>query len=896
MEHQITVEITVYGKVQGVGFRPLVCRLAKDNKLTGFVRNAGTHVEIIATGFPDDIQQLCDSLYKAELPVRVEKLLCETVLHQQFENFISVASTESDEVKAVSADIGICENCLRELKEKGNRRQGYSYISCAQCGPRYTIIRKLPYDRANTTMDQFALCDDCAEEYGDMQNRRGHGETISCYHCGPQLQCVVKDGFKNIFKSDCGKGHFLNSDNNSAWIDSNSNIFSVDDNENRCNGFNSLSRQAQDRNIITVARELLKQGQIIMVKAVGGFNLLCRADKAEVVTRLRDLKKRMSKPFAVMVTDVTLAEKFCYMSAEEKSLLRSAARPIVLLQKKKRKNDWLTEKITEDSLKVSIRERTDVTSSFQINVEAEERNPVSTFLADNVTDVSDQVGVFLPPMGFYSELEVDFPFIVTSCNYTGQPIIYKDEEAQRFFDEHKNIAALFTYEREILRPADDSVTRIINGRVQVLRRTKGYMPEPITFLNCKNSCDTVSSDLQCKLTENYKQHERATSSNKKLWKDNALALGAQMEPGFCLTAEGQFFPSEIPGDISLEKTEQFFADSVADWMQLLNIKPQAVIADLHPGYASTQWGKKFAEQNRLPFYQVQHHHAHALAVMAEHNLKGKVLAVCFDGTGFGTDGTVWGGEFLLCEGSVFTRAGHLKSIPMLGGDVSMQQAWKTALCHLAAAGLQSHDSRFAIVKKALQQNMNVIQTSSMGRLFDAASSLLGLADFNSHQGRCAMALESVARTSLMDKIKPLPLAFTKEWDKSDEDKNNSNGRRFNETIKADGKDNYILEKVLYNPGPIWEALLQVKREHKDICAAALGFHFAVVNMVTDMAERMGVKQVVLTGGCFANRILLETCTKELLKRDFQVYYNEAVSCGDGGISLGQAYYGLLQSE
>ena len=899
MEHQITVEITVYGKVQGVGFRPLVCRLAKDNKLTGFVRNAGTHVEIIATGLPNAIQQLCESLYKAELPVRVEILLCETVLHQQFESFVSVASMESDEVKAVSADIGICENCLRELKEKGNRRRGYSYISCAQCGPRYTIIRKLPYDRANTTMDQFALCDDCAEEYGDMQNRRGHGETISCYHCGPQLQCVVKDGFKNIFKSDCGKGHFLktaflNSDNNSARIDSDSNNFSVDDNENNCNGFNSVNRQEQDKSMITVARELLAQGQIIMVKAVGGFNLLCRADRAEVVTRLRDLKKRMSKPFAVMVTDVTLAEKFCCISAEEKSLLQSAARPIVLLQKRESKKNWLSEKLADASLEVSITERAGLTNSSQGIVEPDETNPVQSFLADNVTDVSDQVGVFLPAMGFYSELDVDFPFIVTSCNYTGQPIIYKDEEAQRFFEEHANIAALFTYERDILRPADDSVTRIINGRVQVLRRTKGYMPEPFPILNYKNNCDTVISDLQCKLTAYCKQSERKASTHEKFSKDDVLALGAQMEPGFCLTAEGQFFPAEIPGDISLEKTEQFFADSVADWMQLLNIKPQAVVADLHPGYASTQWGKKFAEQNGLPFYQVQHHHAHALAVMAEHHLKGKVLAVCFDGTGLGADGTVWGGEFLLCEGSDFTRVGHLKSIPMLGGDVSMQQAWKTALCHLAAAGLQSHDSRFTIVKKALQKNMNVIQTSSMGRLFDAASSLLGLADFNSHQGRCAMALESAARTALMEKIQPLPLAFTKELVKSDEDIKNSNNRKFNETINADVKDNYNLGKVLYNPGPIWEALLQVKREHKDICAAALGFHFAVVNMVTDMAERMGVKQVVLTGGCFANRILLETCTKELLERDFQVYYNEAVSCGDGGISLGQAYYGILK--
>ena len=870
MEHQVTVEITVYGKVQGVGFRPLVCRLAKENKLTGFVRNAGTHVEIMATGVAEHIEKLCDSLRNAALPVIVERFVCRIVPLQEFATFTSVLSTESKEVKLVSADIGICENCLRELKEKGNRRQGYFYISCAQCGPRYTIIRKLPYDRANTTMDQFALCDDCAEEYGDMQNRRGHGETISCYRCGPQLQCVVKEKYKRFLTSDCIEGNLS------------SESFS-----------DSLKRQAQDKTVIAIASELLKQGQIIMVKAVGGFNLLCRADKAEVVTRLRDLKKRMSKPFAVMVTDVTLAEKFCYMSAEEKSLLQSAARPIVLLQKKKRKNDWLTEKIAEDSLKVSIRERTDVTSSFQINVEAEERNPVSTFLADNVTDVSDQVGVFLPAMGFYSELDVDFPFIVTSCNYTGQPIIYKDEEAQRFFDELKNIAALFTYEREILRPADDSVTRIINGRVQVLRRTKGYMPEPIPILNYKNHCDTVSSDLQCKLTANCKQSERKASIHENLWKDNVLALGAQMEPGFCLTAEGQFFPAEIPGDISLEKTEHFFAGSVADWMQLLNIKPQAVVADLHPGYASAQWGKKFAEQNGLPFYQVQHHHAHALAVMAEHHLKGKVLAVCFDGTGFGTDGTVWGGEFLLCEGSVFTRAGHLKSIPMLGGDVSMQQAWKTALCHLAAAGLQSHDSRFAIVKKALQQNMNVIQTSSMGRLFDAASSLLGLADFNSHQGRCAMALESAARVALREKIKPLSLAFAKELARSDEDINYSNDTRFNETINADGKDNYNLEKVLYDPAPIWEALLQVKRERKDVCAAALGFHYAVVNMVIGMAESMGVKQVILAGGCFANRILLESCTKELQKKDFQVYYNEAVSCGDGGISLGQAYYGYI---
>ena len=832
MEHQITVEITVYGKVQGVGFRPLVCRLAKDNKLTGFVRNAGTHVEIMATGVAEHIEKLCDSLRNAALPVKVERFVCRKVPLREFATFTPVLSTESKEVKLVSADIGICENCLREFKEKGNRRQGYSYISCAQCGPRYTIIRKLPYDRANTTMEQFALCDDCAEEYGDMQNRRGHGETISCYQCGPQLRCVLKDGFKNIFKSDCGKGHFLktaflNSDNNAEWIDSDSDQFSVDDNENDCNGFNSVNRHSQDKKIIAIAGELLNQGRIIMVKAVGGFNLLCRADKAEVVTHLRDLKKRMSKPFAVMVTDVALAEKFCYVSAEEKVLLQSAARPIVLCQKKQNAAAWL---------------------------------------AENVTDVSDQVGVFLPSMGFYSELDTEFPFIVTSCNYTGQPIIYKDEEAQRFFDEHKNIAALFTYEREILRPADDSVTRVVNGKVQILRRTKGYMPEPLAKEDAEANVDAAHNN------------------------NHILALGAQMEPGFCLTAEGSFFPAEIPGDVSLEKTEQFFADSVQDWTELLYIRPQAVVSDLHPGYATAQWGKMFAEKNGLPFYQVQHHHAHALSVMAEHHLKGKVLAACFDGTGLGTDGTVWGGEFLLCEGSRFTRVGHLKTISMLGGDVSMQQAWKTALCHLAAAGLHSDDPRFAIVKKALQQNVNAIRTSSMGRLFDAAASLLGLADFNSHQGRCAMALESAARVALREKIQPLPLAFAIEEERDE----NSNIRR-NDVVNAGGNDKNNLRNIVYNPAPLWNPLCKARGNEALVCAAALGFHYAVVSMVTDMAERMVVKQVALSGGCFANRILLETCTKELQERDFQVYYNEAVSCGDGGISLGQAYYGLLRS-
>ncbi|MBR4907580.1 MAG: carbamoyltransferase HypF [Acidaminococcaceae bacterium] len=850
MEQRLTAEISVYGKVQGVGFRPLVCRLAETLGVTGLVRNAGTHVDIIATGESKQIEKLCERLRNISLPVHVDDLVFKEVPFQEFTSFHSVHSTESEEIKYVSSDIGICDNCLHELKEKGNRREGYSYISCAQCGPRYTIIRKLPYDRENTTMDQFSLCDDCAEEYNDMHNRRGHGETISCYHCGPQLQCFLKEGIDN-------------------------NI-----NENTGDSPDSLNKQAQDKNIIAFARELLTQGQIIMVKAVGGFNLVCRADNADVVMRLRDLKKRMSKPFAVMVTDTAQAEKFCCLTAEEKSLLQSAARPIVLC--KKRENSKIL-------LKVTVADVSPTVSA------GDERDAQPCHLAENVTDVSDQVGVFLPSMGFYACLETSFPLIVTSCNYTGQPIIYKDEEAQRFFAAHKDIAALFTYEREILRPADDAVTRIVNGKLQMFRRTKGYMPEAVTIRNCKKSCDTVGSDMQPKPTVNCQQIRMAAFANSKNLQNCVLALGAQMEPGFCLAADGTFFPAEIPGDITLEKTEQFFADSVEDWMQLLNIKPQAVVADLHPGYATTQWGKVFAEKNGMLFYQVQHHHAHALAVMAEHNLQGKTLAVCFDGTGMGTDGTVWGGEFLLCEDADFTRVGHVKTISMLGGDISMQQAWKTALCHLAAAGIENSDARLPIVKAALKQRINCIETSSMGRLFDAAASLLGLADFNSHQGRCAMALEAAARVALMEKIKPLRLAFAKEEAVLDKERNCSN-TACKEVSNINGETKYNWKKAVYNPAPLWKALLQAQKEQKSIYAVALGFHYAVVSMVIDMAESSGVRQIALCGGCFANRILLENCVDELQKRGFAVYYNQKVSCGDGGISLGQAYYGLLRSS
>ena len=880
METHLTMTITVYGKVQGVGFRPLVCRLAKKCCVTGFVKNAGTHVEIVATGTQEAIASLCESLKSAALPVRVDTLVCSEIsefdkrkkmeeagIAETFASFASVMSSEAEEVKFVSADIGICPCCLQEVKEKGNRRNSYSYISCAQCGPRYTIIKKLPYDRANTTMESFALCDECAGEYNNMTDRRGHGETISCFRCGPQLKCFIK---------------------------------------------NESAAQASDEKIIGLANDLLKKNQIVMVKAVGGFNLVCRADRTDVVARLRDLKKRVSKPFAVMVKNTEEAARFCYVSFEEKQLLESEARPIVLLQKKRDgaslSAQTAVKKLAETSEKMAAEMPVQISlpmSAQNLRHDAGRTQPNHTGavpVAENVTDVSDQIGVMLPSMGFYACLDVPFPVIVTSCNYAGEPILYKDEEAFRFYEAHEAIAALFTYDREILRPADDSVTRIVKGRLQILRRTKGYMPEPLcvcsmegAFKNSNASEKFQPGDrhndtllLQSKSVMRQKCNPFVPAHVHYHYAQPVLATGAEMKPGFCLAAGGSFFPAEIPGDLALEATEAFFEETVKDWMQLLSVRPEAVVADLHEGYTTTAWGKQFAEKNCLPFYQVQHHHAHALSVMAEHGLTGKTLAVCFDGTGAGTDGTVWGGEFLVCEGAAYKRVGHIKAISMLGGDGSMQQAWKTALCHLAAAEIASPDPRFAVVKAALQHKINCIETTSMGRLFDAAASILGLADFNSHQGRCAMALETAARNALQNKIQPLALAFSIEEER-DENRNN----KYNASVYAVSNDKSNLNKVVYNPAPLWNCLCKSCGNEELVCAAALGFHYALVNMVVDMAERVNIKQIALCGGCFANRILLENCTTALQTRGFQVYYNEAVSPGDGGIAVGQAYYGQI---
>lgn len=776
----ILQRITVYGRVQGVGFRPAACRLAAKYELQGYVRNLGGVVEIIVRGEEEKLDLFLTELSRLPQPVAIERIIrtdlsdydyayfCKQYNEGQDNLFAAIASTEGSQAGLAAADIAVCSSCLAELNNNENRRYGYSYIACAACGPRYTIMHKYPYDRENTSMKAMALCPACAKEYRDIADRRSHGETISCHSCGPQL-----------------KGYIRSREN----------------------------KEYGPAEAIAGARELLLQGKIIVVKAVGGYNLVCRADMEETVARLRCLKHRPTKPFAIMCS-LAIAAAFIDLHSPEGRELLSYQRPIVLIE-----------------------------------------NNMREVLASNVAACCHELGVMLPSTGFYSQLcELELPLVVTSCNYSGQPIIYNDEEAWQFYEQCQELWGFFTYNRDILRPVDDSLLRVLDkDNKQILRRGRGYVPEYIINEGCKHA---------------------------------VLAAGADMEPGFCLGGAGRFYPGQLPGDLLEEKTEEEWRRLTTDWQRLFGVTPEAIVSDLHPAYISTGMAEAMAADKNIRHYQLQHHHAHALSVMAEHRLQGRTLAVVFDGTGYGTDETVWGGEFLLCEGLDYKRLAHLAAYKLIGGDESMKQAWKTGLCYLYsllqdnkchsvfdAHALKSFDERIDIIEKALANDFHVIRTSSAGRLFDAAAYILGLGEYNSHQGYCAQLLEKQAALAL--KYKEEPLCMQLYYDEGSEE-----------------QSRLAVDKLILK---LWETRLAFSE--KKVRAAALGFHYAIADYIKKMVMHsagQGFNQVVLAGGCFANKILLTRTTEVLEAAGFKVYYNQQVPPGDGGIALGQAYYGSLK--
>lgn len=736
----LTYRITALGRVQGVGFRPLICRLAGEHHITGTVRNEGGVVTIIAQGSREALLSFMGDIQAARPPVEVAEMRVEEISHAPLSDFRAISSGGAARAPLFPADLGICEDCLADMGNPKDHHYGYPYTSCTACGPRYTMIEALPYDRERTTMKDFPLCRDCEKEYQSLSDRRCHAESIACAHCGPQLKGWTR------------KGRF------------------------------------EKEAAMAEAIRLAKEGAILLVKAMGGYQLVCRGNKKETVLSLRRMKHRSGKPFALMMKDIDMAKAWAVLSKEEIGMLTSPVRPILLAA------------------------------------------PARKVLPEVAFRVP-RLGICLPSTGFYAQLSsgVDAPLIVTSANRSGEPMIFRDEEAQAYYEAQEDIAGLFSYDREILRPADDSVMQRQGRDPQLLRRTRGFLPEPVVR-------DAPSGMV--------------------------LATGADMAPGFALAGGGSLYPAEVPCDLLHERSQDAFLETEQDWEKLLGLSPQAVISDRHPAYLSRMMGETIARERGLPFYTVQHHHAHALSVMAEHHLREKSLAFVFDGTGYGEDGSIWGGEILLCEGTSMQRVGHLAPVSMIGGDASMKQAWKSALSYLAAADLPSKDPRAPLVRAALAHHVNTIENSSMGRLFDAAASLLGLGEENHFKGECPMALEAVAMAATH-----APKIF---WEGKEQD-----GR-----LLWDGRE--LIRALLASHGTIEEK--------------ALAFHEAIAEMILSSAEHFGLSRILLSGGCFLNQLLLTRAREALQKRGFSVYTNEKVPPGDGGIALGQAWYGLLGDE
>jgi len=718
-----------------VGFRPTVARLATEMGVAGWVRNAGGLAECLFAGAPESLDAMM-----AEIKARFAILHMDSVEAPPFDGdgFQILESAAAPEGAAlpriVPPDAPVCDDCLRELADPSNRRYRHPFISCAACGPRYSILRALPYDRGATSMSGFPLCERCAEEYTSHEDRRFHAQTVACPDCGPVLS-YLKGG------------------------------------------------AACEDPIGAAVRDILAGG-VVAVKGIGGFHLACLPEEAPVA-RLREIKGREAKPFALMFRDIPDIEAVCRVGDAERALLTSFARPIVLLP---------------------------------IRVHA---------FSENVTGGSLEYGCFLPYTPVHRLLLDGVreagakALVMTSLNVSGEPIIYEDGRLNDFARDR--IAGILTHDRPIINPSDDSVARVIDQKPQILRRARGYAPLPL-FIGGTG---------------------------------RTIAAGGDLKAAPCVFSEGYAYMGPHVGDLEDADCMARYGMVADNLLSLLDVKPDVAAADMHPRYFSRAW----AEGLRLPLMRVQHHHAHVASVMAEHSLS-RALGVAFDGTGYGPDGTVWGGEFLLCDGAGYARVGRLLPVLMAGGDESMRDAGKIAACYQAMSGVAPDYDGWGVLEKALRLKINTARSSSMGRLFDAASAILGICRENRYEGECAARLEQAAVLARRRGVRPAEMAF----DIAEREC----------LIEAD-----------------WRPVVRALSAGCDSGALALGFHEAVADMVEKiviaLCERHQVSDVALSGGVFLNRVLTESCLARLRARGVSAYINHQVPPGDGGIGLGQAF-------
>jgi hydrogenase maturation protein HypF len=728
-------QIRIRGVVQGVGFRPFVYNLAHRSGLTGYVLNSSAGVVVEAEGAPAALDRFIENL-RSEAPTlaRIEEMAIDPVDPVGEHDFVIRESLAQDgQFVLISPDLATCPDCYHDFTDPANRRYGYPFTNCTNCGPRYTIIRDIPYDRPNTTMAGFRMCAACQAEYDDPHNRRFHAQPNACPECGPRLSAPIAE-----------------------------------------------------------AQKRLAAGAIVAIRGLGGFHLACDPANDAAVHLLRERKRRSDKPFALMARDTAAVEAICQVSPDDRRALESSRRPIVILPR-----------------------RPDA--------------PVATAVAPG----NNTIGCMLPYTPLHHLLFTGAPYdvlVMTSGNLSEEPIVTSNREALA------RLAPLadwfLLHDRDIYMRADDSVVRTFEGRERTLRRSRGFVPQAI--------------DLGMEVAE-------------------ILACGGELKNTFCLSKGRYAVLSQHIGDMENYETLVFFEETLANLKKLFRVEPRAVAHDLHPGYLSTQYAQRVPNLEKIG---VQHHHAHIASCMAENGLRGRVIGVALDGTGYGTDGQIWGGEFLIADFAGFERRAHFRYVPLAGGDAAVRQTWRPALAYLADTfgpnaefpGLEPWrevpEGHLRAVRSMIARRVNTIDTSSCGRLFDAVASLIGVRQQINFEGQAAIELETIAVDG-----EPGAYPFVLSADTVD---------------FRPGIERIIAEVRAGTAAPLIAA-----RFHNTVAAA-------VVEVCRKLRAQEKLKRVCLSGGTFQNMKLLARTLAGLRQLDFEVYTHAQVPPNDGGIALGQA--------
>jgi len=769
---EITKRLHVNGIVQGVGFRPFVYGLANRLNLRGWVCNTSAGVDIVVQGEETSVGAFIESLSADAPPLaRIDQVSAWDDAGEEFSSFV-IRESEIIEgaFQPVSPDVALCADCERELFDPNDRRYLYPFINCTNCGPRFTIIKDLPYDRPATTMVDFPMCDACRAEYENPLDRRFHAQPVACPDCGPYVQ--LRDSSSHP---------------------------------------SSVTRIDLRLSAILKARQLLREGSIVAVKGLGGFHLACDATNESAVSELRRRKGRAGKPFALMFADLNTVNQFCIVSKVEMSLLKGQEKPIVLLNRR-----------------------------------------TGTTIAPSVAPEMDTLGVMLPYTPLHHLLlnqtdqtlarePVPAVLVMTSGNFNEEPIATENQDALNWLAPLAD--AFLLHDREIHTRCDDSVVRVDHSQnnkkagtrqtpVIYLRRSRGYAPYPVSL------------------------PFNATPS---------LAVGGELKNTFCLTRGHYAFLSHHIGDMENAEVFESFEQGIEHLSHLFRVKPELIAHDMHPGYFTTKYAEGISDVPRIP---VQHHHAHVAACMADNGLTDrKVIGLSFDGTGYGLDGRIWGGEVLLASYADFERVAHLEYLPLPGGDAATRNPWRIAVGYAEALGLDVDGMPFLgsvnsqaveIVRKQVQKKLNTPETSSMGRLFDAVASLTGIRNEVTYEAQAAMELEVLSKPSLMA-ASPYP---------------------------------FEIEDGVFRVRELLKRVIEDLRENKSASLIGARFHQTVCMMALEASkyahQKSGVNEVILSGGVWQNQTLLDMARVALSRNDFVVFTHQKTPANDGGLALGQA--------